>query len=189
MLECENCFYPFPRYATTCPACKEARWLLCYVFIHPHPDRPEFPERYTSKGEMDIPSAGLKVLDNADGTVRLIQADPETGSWEAFEKPFGDIPMKPVGYYWINEYDWEWRIPVENFPPMSPEDARDRHFYEEACKPKSQKLTDETILARAKREHPEWDCQDSIQWMRQRRKKYQQYNDLPEIPKRPYKRT
>ncbi len=114
---CENCFFPFPRYATICPACKEARWVLCYKFIHPHPDSTEFPDRYTPRGEMTIPSAGLIVIENEDGTVRLIQADPETGSWEKIEKPFGDTPMMPVGYFWINEQDWEQHIPVEEFPP------------------------------------------------------------------------
>jgi len=77
----------------------------------------------------------------------------------------------------------------QGIPYLSPDEARDKYFYEEACKPKGQKLADRQILAKAKREHPEWQYEDTIQWMRQRREKYQEDHNLPKIQKRPYKRS
>ena len=32
---CEECFSPFPRYRTTCPACRFVRWDRWYEFIRP----------------------------------------------------------------------------------------------------------------------------------------------------------
>jgi hypothetical protein len=65
-----------------------------------------------------------------------------------------------------------------------------RFFYEERCKPKAEKLTDENILKKAQREHPEWGIDFGIQYMRKLADKYQEdHPNLPRISKRPYKRT
>ncbi|MGP0066359.1 MAG: hypothetical protein ACLQGP_22570 [Isosphaeraceae bacterium] len=105
--------------------------MLSYKFLLPHPDKPEFPEKYTAKGEAFIEAAGLKVIPNGDGTVKLIQIDPETGSWENVED-LGDRPVKEVGYFYIPEdgrqHDQRNHIPVDEFPKC-PEDTADTSDY------------------------------------------------------------
>jgi hypothetical protein len=71
----------------------------------------------------------------------------------------------------------------------SPDEARDRFFYAETSRPKREKLADKQILAKAKREHPEWDCKFSIQNMRKLAEQYARDHGLPEIPRRKYKRS
>jgi hypothetical protein len=72
-------------------------------------------------------------------------------------------------------------------PPSSPDEAMDKYFYEELCKPKKLSGTNEDILDRARKLHPEWPCPGSIQAMRARARQYRKKHGLPEIPPRKHK--
>ena len=198
--ECSNCFFPFPRYARICPACRDERWEHWYAYIPPDPKTGKFHE---DSREM-IRAAGLSVID-ADkvheaggsavpvapkerGLVLLVIGTGPGGSWKSVERPCGNTPVKPVGYSWCRT-DREEDIPHEQFPPLSPDEARDKFFYEEACKPKGSKLPDKSILAKAKRLHPEWNCRFKIQWMRELADKHAKNRGFPKIERREYKRS
>jgi hypothetical protein len=68
--------------------------------------------------------------------------------------------------------------------PESPDILRNRYFYDQRFNGKP----DKAILADARREHPEWDCDMSIQGMRRNAESHQQRNDLPPIPPRRHPR-
>jgi hypothetical protein len=60
-------------------------------------------------------------------------------------------------------------------------------FYEEFSRPG--RLPDKAIRAKARREHPEWEINFSVQAMRQKAEKYRRDHALAPIPKRPYRRS
>jgi hypothetical protein len=110
-----------------------------------------------------------------------------------FDKPFsGRLPksfsVTPVEREGLEVVARELDGALGGIRVLSPDEARDLFFYEEARKPKEQKLADKEILAKAK-ENPEWKCNMSIQNMRKRRDKYQERNGLPPIAKRKHKRS
>jgi hypothetical protein len=201
---CAKCFNPFPRYATICPACHYERWIYWFEYIQPHPDTGEFHVNASRR----ILTHGLRVFEADDlyksgspfapiapkekGLVLLIRLTGPDDSWETIEQPRGDNLVKPVGYVWSHTTRIE-EHPNDDFPPLSPDEARDKYFYEQGRKPKGEKLADSDILARAKRLHgkgsiQEWYCDFSIQHMRKLRDAYPQTRGLPEIKKRPYTR-
>jgi hypothetical protein len=67
------------------------------------------------------------------------------------------------------------------------DEAMDRFFYDEMCKPKHVSGTNQQILDRAKKEHPEWPCPGSIQGMRERAEAYRALREKPTIPARKHK--
>jgi hypothetical protein len=72
-------------------------------------------------------------------------------------------------------------------PPaiLSETNAMDRYFYEHRFR----RMADKNILTTARAEHPEWNCDFSIQYMRSRAKQYQKDHNLPPIPSRRHKQT
>ena len=133
---CAKCGTSSWLYAEQCPGCREPRWVRFFKCIHP------------SEGEVLIPAAGLTVIPVADGTVRLIQGDPETGSWETIEKPFGDTPVKGVGWFYVNEDDWEKSIPSEEFP-KAPEETVDLDDYISFAAARSLRIASRSSLERS----------------------------------------
>lgn len=73
--------------------------------------------------------------------------------------------------------------------PPDPAHAMALFFYTQRSRPKGQKLTDKQILAKAKREHPEWDCNFTPIYMRKLADKFAIDNNLPQIERRPYTRS
>ena len=195
---CEKCFYPFPRSRPSARLAAKRDGNDSYEFIpadrgtgkfrdeNREQIRPEGLSRHSGR------HAGAEVCakhwPKGGGLVLLVRGTGPGDSWETVEKPCGDDLVKPVGYVWARTSSQE-EHPDDDFPPLSPDEARDRFFYEEARKPKGEKLADSSILAKAKRLHPnDWNCDFSIQWMQRLRDAYAEKRGLPSIGRRAYTR-
>jgi hypothetical protein len=115
--------------------------------------------------------------------------------WELFRLKWTLIGLKgAVDLYDAYRIDYPASL-VADIERAEPPDAepdpnteRDRFFYTERIKPKPANLGDRAILAKAKRLHPDWDCDFGINTMRDKADKYAAENSLPRIKRRPYKR-
>jgi hypothetical protein len=121
MRVCRKCGTSSWAYAERC-VCGERRWTVYFKCIHPE------------EGEVSVPSddrsGRLTAVPKGNGMVLLVHADPETGTWEKITKPFDDTLVKEVGWFVVDEENWEREIPTSEFP-SPPEE------YVEAARPSS----------------------------------------------------
>jgi hypothetical protein len=71
-------------------------------------------------GEMRIRAYGQGWSAGAErGTVILHIKDPDAENpWATLEKPFGDVSVKPIGYFWQHTSTLQ-EISDEHFPPRA----------------------------------------------------------------------